>query len=227
MALTGTTDITFNDNLKDNLSILPIELKQHIMSFISIRKFVSYNDTSVHPFVDTYIKNYINARLFTDAKTFTFLRLTQWYGDLIDDKMNAMATNWAKDFMAQCQLLNNKPDAEKSNWGVFFRVKYNRSSTDRAGNIDDTPKISALRSHRNGVAMICDLSIRGTNMKEECIIDEIITSICHFMNNYKGIYQIKSIELAKSFYNTGGSPFDFSDVFDSPNSTITVLKKYY
>ncbi len=213
MALAGPMDITFN-YVKD----LPIELKQNILSFISIRKFVSYNDTKVDPLIHEYIKDYINTRLFTDAKTFTFLRHTQWYGELIDEKMFAMAAIWAKDFVAQCKLLNDKPDDEKPDWNVFFNVKYN---------CINTPKLTSLRSHHNGIIAMRDTSVRGTSMNEDYIISEIVDSISHFMNNYKGIYQIRSIELVETYYDTSSSGYHFTDVFDSSRGLTKVIKKYY
>ncbi len=41
MALTGTTDITFTDNMQSIIKILPVELKNIILPYIDIQKFVS------------------------------------------------------------------------------------------------------------------------------------------------------------------------------------------
>jgi hypothetical protein len=217
MALTGTTDITLNENFKN----LPAELKAFIFPYIDIRKFVSYDDTEVEPFVDAYIKNYINTRLFTNASMFTFLRHTNLYGQIIEDKVYKMAIVWAKDFMDQCQLLNEKPEAERSLWSVCFNIKYARRYVDkRTGHINTTPmKTSIQYNPHNGLFFFRHSSIiQEPMMNTSIIINEMTSSLIHFMNMlFSGVYQIHSIELVKK---------NSSSTF-GPSTEEQIVKKYY
>ncbi len=216
MALTGTTDITFNENFKN----LPAELKACVFPYIDIRKFVSYDNANIEPFVDAYIRNYINTLLFTNASMFTFLRHAH-YGQIIDEKVYKMATVWGKDFMDQCQLLNEKPDAERSLWSVCFNIKYARRYVDkRTGHINTTPmKTSIQYSPHRGLFFFRDTSIiQEPTMNSSIIISEMTSSLTHFMNMlFSGVYQIHSIELVKK---NSSSPFGSS-------TEEQIVKKYY
>ena len=216
MALTGPMDITFNDNFKD----LPGELKNIVLSYIDIRKFVSYNDTHIDPFIDAYIKHYIDTRLFTNASMFTFLRHAH-YGRIIEEKIYKMATVWAKDFMEQCEILNGKPEAERSHWSVCFNIKYTRRYVDnRTGRINTTPKKTSIQySPQNGLFFFRDSSIlQEPTMNTSIIISEMTSSIIHFMNMlFSGVSQIHSIELVKK---------NSSSVF-GPITEEQIVKKYY
>ncbi len=218
MALTGTMDITFNDNFKD----LPGELKNIVLSYIDIRKFVSYNDPKIDPFIDAYIKHYIDTRLFTDASMFTFL-LHAHYGKIIEDKIYKMATVWAKDFMEQCKMLNDKPE-DQPREVVCFNIKYNRRPIDERTKHINTPMKTSIRffpNPNNHITFIRHSSyIICSNMNENKIINEIIDSICHFMNLlFSGVYQIHSIELVKTYNPV---PID-----DGADGECNIIKKYY
>jgi hypothetical protein len=216
MALTEPMDITFNDNFKD----LPSELKNIVLSYIDIRKFVSYNDANIDPFIDAYIKHYIDTRLFTNASMFTFLRHAH-YGRIIEEKLYKMDVIWAKDFMDQCEILNGKPEAERSQWSVCFNIKYARRYVDkRTGHINTTPmKTSIQYSPQYGLFFFRDSSIlQEPTMNTSIIISEMTSSITHFMNMlFSGVSHIHSIELVKK---------NSSSVF-GPSSEEQIVKKYY
>jgi hypothetical protein len=217
MALTGPMDITFNDNFKD----LPSELKNIVLSYIDIQKLVSYNDPKIEPFIDTYIKHYIDTRLFTDASMFAFLQHAH-YGRIIEEKIYEMATIWGKDFMEQCELLNEAP-VDKPRMGVCFNIKYSRRSTMYwTDTINTTPiktSIEYFPNPNNCITFIRQTKYMSSpNINKSKVIGEMASSICHFMNMYQsGIYQIQSIELVKQYR---------SSAMDD-NADGQIIKKYY
>ncbi len=222
MALTGNMDITLIENFKT----LPCELRNIVFSYINIDKLVSYDDKELKPLIDAYIKHYINTRLFTDASIFTFMRNTKLYGKIIDDKINNMATIWAKDFMEQSKMLNEKPVAEMSHWNIFFNVKYNRRSVEyRSELVNNTPFKTSIHYRptilKNNLIIIRNTSIvQGIAMNMPDIISEMTDSLCYCMNMlFSGVYKVHSIELVKTYSSTG---IDNSDSGESQN-----IKKYY
>ncbi len=216
----GSMDITskyFND--------ISTELKHTIMSFIKISKLVSYTDTKVSPIIDEYIKDYIDTRLFTNSSTFTFLRRSKLYGEIVSNKIKEMATIWVKDFMSQCKLLDETPD-EKKKYVVFLDIKYDYFGEDRT-NPTYIPKITHFRYYKNSVSIECHDSLRKLYMKEETIIDILVGCIDIYMHNDKGIHQISSIEFGKSCYDTSSPDYQVTDILDRSKGISTILKKYY
>ncbi len=133
-----------------------------------------------------------------------------------------MATIWAKDFMEQCKLLNEKPDAESSLWSVRFNTKYARHYVDnRTGHINTTPmKTSIQYIPHNGLYFFRDTAITHEEplMNTSIIISEMTSSLTYFMNMlFSGVYQVNSIELVKK---------NSSSSFGS-SSEEQIVKKYY
>ncbi len=233
MDLTGTMDITFNDNFKD----LPSELKYCILPYIDIRKFVSYNDPTIDPFIDAYIKHYIDEHLFTDASMFEFFMNAHQnshyarYGKTIKEKIYKMATVWAKDFMEQCELLNEEP-VDNPLVGVCFNIKYNWSSKlyDVFMN-NPKPIKTSIEFFQNphnhftiikeSIDRIYSNAIKSKFLRSDIVISEMVDSICHFMTRAGlGISQIHSIELIKLYRP---STIYYSD----DNADGEIIKKYY
>jgi hypothetical protein len=219
MAQSGSDEITFNDNFND----LPIELKSIVISHINIKNLISYNDTEVEPFIDSYIKNYIENSLLTNAAIFTFLRRTKLYGNIINLKLREMATIYANDFIQQCNVINESQSIEQANRFIFFKIKYNHKINNKPGLLHriNTPKISGIHNNpiNNNIIIIRNGSVYETIMMEEYIIYEIINSLCHFMDNFKGIYQVDSIELIETNSHLG--------TYNSNSGEFHIIKKYY
>ncbi len=221
MALTGTMDITFTNNFKD----LPDELKNIVLSYIDIRKIVSYNDPKIDPFIDAYIKHYIDTRLFTDAAIFKFL-YHAGYWKIIEEKLYKMATIWTNDFMEQCEILNEKPDGNPL-LGVCFNIKYNFRSIKEGLGPSKTPFKTSIKYFpnpnnrftiiRDDEYMICP------NINKSKVISEMVSSICHFMNMASaGVSQIHSIELVNKYRSSIMNDYDYDDDDD-----VHIIKKYY
>jgi hypothetical protein len=217
MALTETKDITFNDNFND----LPNELKNLVISYINIDKLVSYDNKEIDPLIDAYIKQYIETQLFTDASIFTFLRNTYLYEKIINEKIYNMTNIWAKDFMDQCEILNEKIDVEKPHFHICFNIKYNHRSinTSMKTSILYFPNINnSIIIIRNNIPLLCN------NINTSSIVSEMISSMYHFMNMFlSGVYQIQSIELVKK---KNSSPFH-PVIYESSIVECNIIKKYY
>ncbi len=208
-------EINFNNTFKN----LPIELKNIVISYSNIKNLISYKDTEVCPLIDDYIKKYIETSLLTDASVFTFLRRSVLYGHIINTKIRKMATVCAKEFLQQCQILYEKPDIEKNNRCIFFNIKYNHG---HKYNNNKLPKITCFRNnYDNNLSIILnrDNSIRTISMTELNIISEIIDALCHFMDNFREIYQVHSIELVETIISQ-------SNIFES-SKDARIIKKYY
>jgi hypothetical protein len=215
MALTGPMDITFNDNMQSIIKDLPVELKNIVLSYIDIRKFVSYNDANIDPFIDAYIKHYIEARLFSDASMFAFFmeahqnsHLHANYGKTIEEKIYKMATVWAEDFIEQCELLNENP-VDNPHVGVCFNIKYNFRSKmyDTLSTNPLETSIEYFQNPNNRFTIVSDSIDRiyydkgkSKFLVSNIVISEMVSSICHFMTRAdSGVSQIHSIELVKLY----------------------------
>lgn len=231
MALAVTTDITFIENFKN----LPVELKNCILPYIDIKKFVPYNDANIDPFIDSYIKNYIDTRLFSDALMFKFFMDAHWnahfhsnYGKTIEEKIYKMATVWAKDFMEQCELLNENP-VDNPRVGVCFNIKYNwRSQLYYAYMNNPTPletSIEYFQNPKHRFTIVSDSIDRiyydkgkSKFLISNIVISEMFSSICYFMTRAdSGVSQIHSIELVKLYR---------SSTMDDDNANGQIFKKY-
>ena len=221
----GQTDITFDENFKD----LPIELKNVVISNIPIKNLISRDDTSVEPIIDTFIKNYINTQLLSDASTFTYLKQSKLYNEIITKKIGDMAANYSHDFIQHCKIFDAKPESERKNSFVYFNIRYNHGTDYNykfIHKLNNKPLMSSLRyeSGNNYLTLNRDNSIRSLMQDEKYISSEIYSALYHLMDNFRNIYQVHSIEITETTYNEENH---YTDVLDSYSGDCKVIKKYY
>jgi hypothetical protein len=213
---------------------LSYDIKWIIIDKIPINKLILTTDTTVEPFIDTFIKYYIENKLFTNAENFTFLSQTILYKDIIDAKLITLATAIARDFIQQCKLFDERnkganPLVDKKFSHLYFNINYYHGAHEQLYyNIFNWPKQKPIRSgyqynQQQSLTLIRDDGFRGGwYMDEKNIIAEIILMFYHFLNpNYKGIYAIHSIEIIESTYTFT----DINNIEDVPD--INIIKKYY
>jgi hypothetical protein len=218
MALTGPMDITFNDNMQSIIKDLPVELKNIVFSYIDIKKLVSY-DATIEPFIDAYIKHFIDGQLFTNASMFQFFMNAHLftpnahyahYGKTIEWKIYNMATVWAEDFINQCDILEDDPRT-----GVCFNIKYNWRFCSNYMNMKNPPPLKTAIEYfpnvHNSFNIISDridmnhcVLPQTKILRCDRVISEMLDSICFFMTrpvsvDYSGVSKIHSIELVKKY----------------------------
>jgi hypothetical protein len=206
MASIMQTDITIKS--------LPEEIKKEIIKYMPMDKLILITDTTVEPIIDKFIKDFIENKLFTNAKAFAYLSQTKLYKDIIDDKLTTFTTTIARDFIQQCKLFDERntganPLVDKKRSYLYFNINYYHGAHEQLYyTIFNCPKQKPIRTgyqydQQNMLTLIRDNGFRGGwYMDEKNIIAEIILMFYYFLNpNYKEIYAIHSIEIIESTRN--------------------------
>jgi hypothetical protein len=228
MAHMLSTDITI-----DIFKGLPEEIKKQIICKIPINKLISPIDTTVEPLIDEYIRYYIDQSLLTNASIFTYLHKTKLYNGIIDAKVKELATNCARDYIQQLKLFE---EIQKDNRGnriitkLCFNINYYHGPDEHIYyTIFNRPKQKPIRcgfeyrinDNFHAFSSIRDDSFRdGPNWDEHSISFEILNIFYHFMDGYKNIYGVHSIEITEE-------TFTKENILDETGPDINVIKKYY
>ena len=207
MAHSGPTDITFNE-----FKNFPTELKTLVLSHIPIRQILKkklVDETEVGSAVDEFIKYYIDTKLLTDAFIFTYLTRIKSYNIIIEKKLSEMG----RDFIKECERIDETPESEKKNINIFFDIKYKNDS--------DSVSFFRYNPHSHHV-LVCETNcMRGSDIKS--ISWDIRCTLYNLMNDFKNV-KLQSIELVETTYNENHTIFDMCD---SHKGDFRVIKKYY
>jgi hypothetical protein len=230
MAHMLSTDITI-----DIFKGLPEEIKKQIICKIPINKLISPMDTTVEPLIDEYIRYYIDHSLLTNASIFTFLHNTKLYSGMVDAKIKELAINCAREYIQQTKLFEV---AHKNDNGIIDRkmtrlclnIKYYNGPDEHIYyTIFNRPKQKPIRcgfeysinNHYHIFSCIRDDSVReGPYLNEIGVSGEIMSIFFHFMNGYKNIYGVHSIEITEETLTE-------EHVFNETVPDVNVIKKYY
>jgi hypothetical protein len=222
MAFNKPTDIIFNT--------LSSEIKKCIIKHIPINKLVLLDTISVNPFVDEYIKTYIDTQLFSNASVFTYLSKTKLYRSIINDKIRELATQSARDFIEHIKIFdekykNSNPVVDRKLTHLCFNIKYFHGISEQEHYLylqkpKQKPIVSGLRYYSKTLSLVRNQGIRDMKMNEEFIINEIVTCFFHFMDNYEYIYAVHSIEIVEETYTE-------ENELNNLGANIEIIKKYY
>jgi hypothetical protein len=206
------------------INTLPTEIKYLIISHIPIKNLVSAYDTEVNPIIDNYIKDYIDTKLLTDASTFTFLRKTNLYEEIVYIKIHTLAKTIAKDFIQMCDDMKDLPVSESTERFVSLTIKYRDEVQPFNNNIKSIIRYKLGDYNDRMIFEKYFFHTTQTKMNNVSIIFEIIETLELFMDNLKNRYQ--SSRIKRSFQLDSIKLVGFTKE-DTLEDDVRFLKKYY
>ncbi len=225
---------TDNNLIKD----LPDEIKRLVLKFVPINKLIFPGESSVDPFIDEYIKNYIDQSLLTNAPIFTFLLNTKLYGNVVNAKIKELSTKCATDYIKEQERFEKEHKDDNlqvmtKQTSLCLNINYYHGQHEYAYNNcpKQRPILTGFRYYINNCYESFS-TIRNDNYREgilsvKNISGDIIEMLYHFMgmnrpyvHNCPYIYAIHSIEITEE-------TFTDDNVANGTGPDINIINKYY